>query len=196
MFFTFNVIVFAMFGVVMACFAVITVFLVTTYFTSLVIIICWHKSIMLAIFFLLFFESIKALNFSASLIKFLEGDWVPMLIVLIFMTIMYVWHYGTIKKYDFDLEYKVSIKWLLVLGPSLGIVWVLDIGLMYTKLVSGILANFTHFVANLPAFHQVLVFICIKSVPVPYVPPEERFLIGRVGPKEYRLYRCIVRYGY
>ncbi|KAF9604759.1 hypothetical protein IFM89_010261 [Coptis chinensis] len=44
--------------------------------------------------------------------------------------------------------------------------------------------------------YQVLVFLCIKSVPVPYVKTEERFLVGRIGPKEYRLYRCIVRYGY
>eukprot|EP01018_Ginkgo_biloba_P015218 Gb_22633 [translate_table: standard] len=176
--------------------AVITVMLVTTCLTSLVIIICWHKSVVLAVCFLLFFGSIEALYFSASLIKFLEGAWVPMLLALIFMTIMYVWHYGTIKKYDFDLQNKVSIKWLLNLGPSLGIVRVPGIGLVYTELVTGIPANFSHFVTNLPAFHQVLVFVCIKSVPVPYVPPEERFLIGRVGPKEYRLYRCIVRYGY
>ncbi|RWW56628.1 hypothetical protein BHE74_00036628 [Ensete ventricosum] len=43
---------------------------------------------------------------------------------------------------------------------------------------------------------KVLVFLCIKSVPVPYVRPEERFLVGRIGPKEYRVYRCIARYGY
>nr|CAB3447823.1 unnamed protein product [Digitaria exilis] len=43
---------------------------------------------------------------------------------------------------------------------------------------------------------QVLVFLCVKSVPVPHVQPEERFLVGRIGPKEYRLYRVIVRYGY
>jgi KUP system potassium uptake protein len=40
------------------------------------------------------------------------------------------------------------------------------------------------------------VFLCAKSVPVPHVEPEERFLVGRIGPKEYRLYRVIVRYGY
>ena len=45
-------------------------------------------------------------------------------------------------------------------------------------------------------FHQVLVFLCVKSVPVPHVQPEERFLVGHIGPKEYRLYRVIVRYGY
>jgi KUP system potassium uptake protein len=62
--------------------------------------------------------------------------------------------------------------------------------------VSGIPAIFSHFVTNLPAFHQVLVFLCIKSVPVPHVRAKERFLIGHIGPREYRLYRCIVRYGY
>ncbi|RRT52288.1 hypothetical protein B296_00031966 [Ensete ventricosum] len=109
---------------------------------------------------------------------------------------MYVWHYGTLKKYEFDIQNKVSIDWLLGLGPNLGIVRVRGIGLIHTELVSGIPAIFSHFVTNLPAFHQVLVFLCIKSVPVPYVRPEERFLVGRIGPKEYRVYRCIARYGY
>ncbi|KAL5987589.1 Potassium transporter 6 [Asimina triloba] len=176
--------------------AVITVMLVTTCLMSLVIVLCWHQSIILAIGFIFFFGSIEALYFSASLIKFLEGAWVPIALSLIFMLIMYIWHYGTLEKYQFDVQNKVSINWLLSLGPSLGFVRVRGIGLIHTELVSGIPAIFSHFVTNLPAFHQVLVFLCIKSVPVPYVQPEERFLVGRIGPKEYRIYRCIVRYGY
>ncbi|OAY83314.1 Potassium transporter 10, partial [Ananas comosus] len=176
--------------------SVITVMLVTTCLMSLVIVLCWHKSIFWAVCFVAFFGTIEALYFSASLIKFLEGAWVPIVLSFIFMIVMYVWHYGTIKKYEFDVQNKVSINWLLSLGPSLGIVRVRGIGLIHTELVSGIPAIFSHFVTNLPAFHQVLVFLCIKSVPVPYVRPEERFLVGRIGPKEYRLYRCIVRYGY
>ncbi|KAJ1384266.1 Potassium transporter [Sesbania bispinosa] len=176
--------------------AVITVMLVTTCLMSLVIILCWHKSPMLAICFIVFFGSIEALYFSASLIKFLEGAWVPIALSLIFLIVMYVWHYGTIKKYEFDVQNKVPINWLLSLGPTLGIVRVKGIGLIHTELVSGIPAIFSHFVTNLPAFHQVVIFLCIKSVPVPHVRPQERFLVGRVGPKEYRLYRCIARYGY
>ncbi|KAJ3679083.1 hypothetical protein LUZ60_017094 [Juncus effusus] len=176
--------------------AVITVMLVTTCLMSLVIVLVWHKSIFLAIFFILFFGTIEALYFSASLIKFLEGAWVPIALSLFFMGIMYVWHYGTIKKYEFDVQNKVSINWLLKLSPNLGIVRVRGIGLIHTDLVSGIPAIFSHFVTNLPAFHQVLVFLCVKSVPVPYVGSDERFLVGRIGPKEYRMYRCIVRYGY
>lgn len=163
---------------------------------SLVIVLCWQKSVFFAVCFVVFFGTIEALYFSASLIKFLEGAWVPIALALIFLIVMCVWHYGTLKKYEFDVQNKVSVNWLLSLGPSLGIVRVRGIGLIHTELVSGIPAIFSHFVTNLPAFHQVLVFICIKSVPVPHVRPEERFLVGHIGPRKFRLYRCIVRYGY
>ncbi|KAJ6910987.1 hypothetical protein NC652_021586 [Populus alba x Populus x berolinensis] len=176
--------------------AVITVMLVTTCLMSLVIVLCWHKNVFFALCFVCFFGTIEALYFSASLIKFLEGAWVPVALSFIFLIVMCVWHYGTLKTYEFDVQNKVSINWLLSLGPSLGIVRVRGIGLIHTELVSGIPAIFSHFVTNLPAFHQVLVFLCIKSVPVPHVRAKERFLIGYIGPREYRLYRCIVRYGY
>ncbi|GMH05036.1 hypothetical protein Nepgr_006876 [Nepenthes gracilis] len=176
--------------------AVMTVMLVTTCLTSLVIILCWHKPPVVALCFLLFFGSIESLYFSASLVKFSEGAWLPILLALFLMAIMFVWNYATIKKYEFDLHNKVSLEWLLALGPSLGISRVPGIGLVFTELTSGIPANFSRFVTNLPAFHQVLVFVCVKSVPVPYVPPAERYLIGRVGPPAHRSYRCIIRYGY
>ncbi|PQM36229.1 potassium transporter 2-like isoform X2 [Prunus yedoensis var. nudiflora] len=176
--------------------AVMAVMLVTTCLTSLVIILCWRKPPILALCFLIFFGSIELLYFSASLTKFREGAWLPILLALFLMTIMFVWHYATIKKYEFDLHNKVSLDWLLALGPSLGIARVPGIGLVFTDLTSGIPANFSRFVTNLPAFHRVLVFVCVKSVPVPYVPPAERYLVGRVGPAAHRSYRCIVRYGY
>ncbi|KAM0899326.1 hypothetical protein ACQ4PT_021383 [Festuca glaucescens] len=176
--------------------AVITVMLVTTFLTSLVIMVCWHKPPLVALGFLLFFGSIEALYFSASLIKFLEGAWLPILLALILMAVMLVWHFTTIKKYEFDLQNKVTLEWLLALGDKLGMVRVPGIGLVYTDLTSGVPANFSRFVTNLPAFHNVLVLVCVKSVPVPYVFPKERYLVGRVGPPGHRSYRCIVRYGY
>ncbi|KAK1415426.1 hypothetical protein QVD17_31207 [Tagetes erecta] len=176
--------------------AVMAVMLVTTCLTSLVIIICWHKPPILALCFLLFFGSIELLYFSASLVKFREGAWLPILLALILVTIMFVWHYATTKKYEYDLQNKVSLEWLLALGQSLGIYRVPGIGLVFTDLTSGIPANFSRFVTNLPAFHRILVFVCVKFVPVPFIPPAERYLIGRMGPPSLRSYRCIVRYGY
>ncbi|XP_021297835.1 potassium transporter 4 [Herrania umbratica] len=176
--------------------ACMTVMFITTFLMALVITFVWQKSVLLAAMFLLFFWFAEGVYLSAALTKVPQGGWVPFVLSIIFMMVMYIWHYGTRKKYNFDLHNKVSLKWLLGLGPSLGIVRVPGIGLIYSELATGVPAIFSHFVTNLPAFHKVLVFVCVKSVPVPYVSPEERFLIGRICPRPYRMYRCIVRYGY
>lgn len=173
-----------------------TVMFITTFLMALVIVFVWQKSILLAVAFLLVFWFIEGVYLSAAFMKVPQGGWAPLVLSVIFMLVMYIWHYGTRRKYNYDLHNKVSLKWLLGLGPSLGIVRVPGIGLIYSELATGVPAIFSHFVTNLPAFHKVLVFVCVKSVPVPYVSPEERFLIGRVCPRPYRMYRCIVRYGY
>ncbi|XVE67596.1 hypothetical protein DITRI_Ditri09bG0000600 [Diplodiscus trichospermus] len=176
--------------------ACMTVMFITAFLMALVITFVWQKNILVAAVFLLFFWFIEGVYLSAALMKVPQGGWVPLVLSVIFMMVMYIWHYGTRKKYNFDLHNKVSLKWLLGLGHSLGIVCVPGIGLIYSELATGVPGIFSHFVTNLPAFHKVLVFVCVKSVPVPYVSPEERFLIGRICPRPYRMYRCIVRYGY
>ncbi|KAL9229376.1 hypothetical protein vseg_004848 [Gypsophila vaccaria] len=175
--------------------ACMTVMLITTCLMTLVITFVWQKGLF-AVPFLLLFGFVEAMYLSSAFTKVPQGGWVPIMLSLVFMVVMYVWHFGTKKKYNFDLHNKVSLKWILGLGPSLGIVRVPGIGLIYSELATGVPAIFSHFVTNLPAFHKVLVFVCVKSVPVPYVSPEERFLIGRICPRPYRMYRCIVRYGY
>ncbi|KAF8760579.1 hypothetical protein HU200_010050 [Digitaria exilis] len=148
--------------------ACITVMFITTCLMSLVIIFVWQKNILISLLFLLFFGSLEAAYLSSAVMKVPQGGWAPVALALVFMSVMYVWHYGTRRKYLFDLQNKVSMKWILNLGPSLGIMRVPGIGLIYTELVTGVPAIFSHFVTNLPAFHQVLVFVCVKSVPVPY----------------------------
>lgn len=133
---------------------------------------------------------------SACMLNFPKGAWSIAIMLFLFFTIMLAWHYGTLKKYQFDIENKVSVEWLTDLSPGLGISRVSGIGFIYTDIVSGIPAFFTHFITNLPAFHQVLIFVSFKPLPVPYVPHGQRYLVGRVGPKEYKIYRCIVLYGY
>lgn len=176
--------------------ACMTVMFISTFLMSLVIVFVWQRNFIFAAAFLLFFWFIEGAYLSSAFIKVPQGGWISIVLSFVFMFVMFVWHYGTRKKYSFDLHNKVPLRWLLGLGPSLGIVRVPGIGLIYSELATGVPSIFSHFVTNLPAFHSVLVFVCVKSVPVPYVPPEERFLIGRVCPRPYRMYRCIIRYGY
>ncbi|KAK9940816.1 hypothetical protein M0R45_017457 [Rubus argutus] len=176
--------------------AVTSVMFVTTCLMALVIIIVWKGRVINALAFLLFFGSIELIYISASVTKIPEGGWIPILLSLVFMGVMYIWNYGTMMKHQFDVENKVSINRIVCLGPSLGMVRVPGIGLVYTNLVTGVPAVFGHFVTNLPAFHKVLIFVCVKSVQVPHVSGKERLIISRVGPKECGMFRCIVRYGY
>ncbi|KAL2342707.1 hypothetical protein Fmac_003992 [Flemingia macrophylla] len=176
--------------------AYLIVVFVTTCLATLVINLVWNQNLIVALAFVLFFGSIEILFLSSYCIKIPKGGWIPLVVSAVLMVVMYVWHYGSRKKYIFDMHNKVSMRSILTLGPSLGIVRVPGMGLIYTELATGVPASFTHFLTNLPAFYQVVVFVCVKTVPVPCVPHEERYLIGRIGPKSYRMYRCIVRNGY
>ncbi|MCH1922222.1 KUP/HAK/KT family potassium transporter, partial [Shewanella sp. A3A] len=92
------------------------------------------KNILLALLFVVAFGSIEVVYLSAAVTKVPQGGWAPIVFAFVFMLVMYVWHYGSRRKYLFDLQNKVSMKWILTLGPSLGIVRVPGIGLIYTEL--------------------------------------------------------------
>lgn len=162
----------------------------------MVIIIVWKQKFIVAAAFLVLFGSIELMYLSATLFKVPDGGWIALLLSLTLMAVMFSWNYGTLLKHGFDVENKLSMDSILALGPSLGMVRVPGIGLVYSSTLTGIPAIFAHFVTNLPAFHEVLVFVCVKSVQVPYISQKERFLISRVCPKEYGMFRCIVRFGY
>ncbi|KAG4398507.1 hypothetical protein GLYMA_08G056100v4 [Glycine max] len=176
--------------------AIICGMLVTTSLMSLIIALYWEKNLMVSACFLVCFGFLEAAYLSACLLEFHKGAWYLVVLLAVSMTVMLSWHYGTMKKYEFDLQNKVSTEWLIDISPGLGISRVPGIGFIYTDIVAGIPAFFSHFITNLPAFHQVLILVSFKSIAVPYVPESERYLIGRIGPKDYKIYRCIVRSGY
>ncbi|KAI5446193.1 Potassium transporter 10, variant 5, partial [Lathyrus oleraceus] len=176
--------------------AVVLVMLVTTLLMILVMILVWHCHWILVIAFTGLSLIVECTYFSAVLFKVDQGGWAPLAIAGVFLTVMYVWHYGTVKRYEFELRSKVSMAWILGLGPSLGLVRVPGISLVYTELASGIPHIFSHFITNLPAIHSVVVFVCVKYLPVYTVPEEERFLVKRIGPKNFHIFRCVARYGY
>lgn len=171
----------------------ITVMFVTTCLMFLIISTVWKKNVLLALMFVVIFGSVELVYISACLAKVHRGGWLPLVISLVIVSLMSSWHYGTLKKHAFELQNKVCLERLLNLGPSLGISRVPGIGLIYSNIASGVPPMFAHFVTNFPAFHRILIFVTLQSVMVPKVSARERFLVGRIGPPEYCLFRCIVR---
>ncbi|KAG2318438.1 hypothetical protein Bca4012_055349 [Brassica carinata] len=176
--------------------AVVLVMLATTLLMILIMLLVWRCHWILVLIFSVLSLVVELSYFSAVIWKINEGGWVPLIIAAISLLVMSVWHYATVKKYEFEVHSKVSMSWILGLGPSLGLVRVPGIGLVYTELASGVPHIFSHFITNLPATHSVVVFVCVKYLPVYTVPEEERFLVKRIGPKTFRMFRCVARYGY
>ncbi|OMO65933.1 potassium transporter [Corchorus olitorius] len=176
--------------------AVITVMLVTTILMFLIIVMVWKRHILGALAFVIVFGSLESFYFSACIAKVHKGGWLPLSFSLIVLSTMCIWHYGTIKKHAYESHNKVCLDMLLSLGPNLGINRVPGIGLIYSNVATGVPPMFSHFVTNFPAFHRVLIFVTIQSLTVPKVPPNQQFVISRIGPPEFRLFQCVVRYGY
>ncbi|PKU60717.1 putative potassium transporter 11 [Dendrobium catenatum] len=80
--------------------------------------------------------------------------------------------------------------------PQCWLVRVLGIGFVYTELASGVPHIFSHLITNLPVIHSIVVFVCVKFIPVYTIPAEERVLVRRIGPKSFYMFRCVTRYGY
>ncbi|XP_042498446.1 putative potassium transporter 12 isoform X2 [Macadamia integrifolia] len=176
--------------------AEVGVMMVSTTLVTLVMLLIWQTNLFLALCFPLVFGSIELMYMSAVLTKIKEGGWLPLAFASCFLCTMYIWNYGSVLKYQSEVREKISMDFLLELGSTLGTVRVPGIGLLYNELVQGIPSVFGQFLLDLPAIHSTIVFVCIKYVPVPVVPQEERFLFRRLCPKDYHMFRCIARYGY
>ncbi|OIV94519.1 hypothetical protein TanjilG_25581 [Lupinus angustifolius] len=176
--------------------AEVVVMLVSTSLVTLVMVLIWQTNFFLAFCFLLVFGSVELIYMSSVLAKIAEGGWLPLAFATFFLSVMYTWNYGSVLKYQSEVREKISSNLMLDLGSNLGTVRVSGIGLLYNELVQGVPSIFAQFLLTLPALHSTIIFVCIKYVPVPVVPQEERFLFRRVCPKDYHMFRCVARYGY
>lgn len=176
--------------------AEVGVMIVSTTLVTVVMLLIWQTNLFVALLFPLIFGTIELIYLSAVLSKILEGGWLPLVFASFFLCVMYLWNYGSVLKYQSEVKQKISMDFMHELGSSLGTVRVPGIGLLYNELVQGIPSILGQFLLDLPAIHSVIVFVCIKYVPVPIVPQDERFLFRRVGPKDYHMFRCVARYGY
>ncbi|XP_074302267.1 potassium transporter 7-like isoform X2 [Silene latifolia] len=172
------------------------VMMMTTILVTVVMLLIWQINIVMVIVFLIVFMGIESTFFSSVLWCVSDGSWIILVFAVVMFFVMVVWNYGSKLKYETEVKQKMSMDLLRQLGPSLGTIRAPGIGLVYNELVRGVPAIFGHFLTTLPAIHSMIIFVCIKYVPVPSVPQNERFLFRRVCSKGYHMFRCIARYGY
>ncbi|CAI0463739.1 unnamed protein product [Linum tenue] len=181
--------------------AVVAVMVMTTCMVSLIMLVIWRTKLVWIAAFFLVFGLIEVVYLSAVLYKFKQGGYLPLAFSLFLMMIMGIWHYVHKQRYMYEVRNKVSSEYIAQLlqndgGTNTTISRVPGMAFLYSELVQGIPPIFPHFLANVPSIHSVLVFVSLKLLPISKVLPGERFLFRRVEPKEHRMFRCVVRYGY
>lgn len=176
--------------------AVCMVMLITTIMVALIMLVIWKTNILWIALFVLVFSSVEIVYLSSMLTKFVQGGFFPLVLSLFLMCIMGIWHYTHRKRYMFELKNKVSSEYVREIVSKQVISRIPGVSLIYSELVEGVPPIFAHIVANIPHIHSVVVFVSMKSIPISKVALDERFLFRQVQPKEYRIFRCVVRYGY
>ncbi|KAL5733828.1 hypothetical protein ACOSP7_031689 [Xanthoceras sorbifolium] len=176
--------------------AVVAVMVITTCMVALIMLVVWKTNVWWIALFFVVFLSIEVTYLSAVLYKFAQGGYFPLALSFVLMIVMGIWHYAQKQRYIYELNNKVSGEYIRDLVANPNVNRIPGMGLLYSELVQGVPPIFPHFIANIPSIHSVLVFVSIKSIPISKVALEERFLFRRVEPREYRMFRCVVRYGY
>ncbi|CAA2987439.1 potassium transporter 7-like isoform X1 [Olea europaea subsp. europaea] len=172
------------------------VMMMTTILVTLVMLLIWQLNILMVLSFVIIFLGLELTFFSSVLSSVGDGSWIILVFGIVIFLIMYIWNYGNNIKYETEVKRRMSMDLMRKLGPNLGTVRAPGIGLLYNELAKGVPAIFGHFLTTLPAVHSMIIFVCIKYVPVPVVVQSERFLFRRVCPKSYHIFRCVARYGY
>ncbi|KAG5581054.1 hypothetical protein H5410_051681 [Solanum commersonii] len=172
------------------------VMMMTTILVTIVMLLIWQINIIIVLSFVVILLGLELIFFSSVLWSVGDGSWIILVFAVVLFFIMYIWNYGSKLKYETEVKQKMSMDLLRELGPNLGTIRAPGIGLLYNELAKGIPAIFGHFLTTLPAVHSMIIFVCIKYIPVPVVPQNERFLFCRVCPRGYHIFRCIARYGY
>lgn len=165
----------------------------TTILVTLIMLLIWQTNIIVVCLFAVVALGVELMFFSSVLSSVADGSWIILVFTAIMFFIMYVWNYGSKLKYETEVQKKLPMDLLRELGSNLGTIRAPGIGLLYNELAKGVPAIFGHFLTTLPAIHSMVIFVCIKYVPVPSVPQSERFLFRRVCPRSYHLFRCVAR---
>jgi KUP system potassium uptake protein len=145
-----------------------------------------------------FFLVIELLFFAANLTKFLHGGWFPLLVAIIVFTILTTWQRGRVliteRREQDEGELTAFVEELHERRPPLqrvpGTAVFLNRGQATAPLAMR--ANVEH---N-EVLHRNAVILSIETLPVPYVPAEERIVVDDLGYSDDGICHVSARYGY
>ena len=78
--------------------------LVTTFLMVPIMLLVWRTHWSLVVLFTVLSLAVEIPYLTAVMQKIDQGGWVPLAFAAAILLIMYVWHYGTLKRYEFEMH--------------------------------------------------------------------------------------------
>ncbi|KAE9464785.1 hypothetical protein C3L33_03307, partial [Rhododendron williamsianum] len=133
--------------------------------------------------------------FMTSLLnKIPQGGWVPFAISAVFLVVMFSWTYGRSKKSLYEEERKMSLTEIGQMLSTTNLYRPPGFCFFCTDLVNGIPPIVRRYIQHTNSVREVMVIITVRTLPIKSVLPEERLVVGKLGPEG--VYRCLVQFGY
>jgi len=133
-----------------------------------------------------FFLLIDGAYFLANLAKVLQGGYVPLLLAVAVYAVMLVWHRGaaavTVRIHDSV----VPVREFMTQMEARGIPRVPGTAVFLTRTRHGVPPVMVWHVRHNRALHKQLFVLRVKTLPVPWVAPNDRLAIAKVAPNFWR----------
>ncbi|KAK8111532.1 potassium uptake protein [Apiospora kogelbergensis] len=188
----------------------ILVTLLSTFMVALVALLVWEVRVYYVLPVFLIFFAIDATYTSAVLTKIPQGAWFTLAFGAILSSILMLWRYGKEAQWAAESTKRLRPESLLNLKrspPHLARQWggtrigtVPGLGIFFSKSDDpGVVStSFAQFLTKFAARPRVVVFFHVRSLPVPHVGPDDRYIVARArsavfGPHAYRV---VLRHGY
>ena len=200
--------------------AIITVMMIDTLLLSLVMLLSWdwHPAVVTA--FYLVYTFISGAYLSSNLEKVVHGAWFSLVLSGILSTICYVYWWGQSSKVAYIKRHSIALHDIFEDNSSSSssrsppqdertlllkvngddrtshrpVARLPGLGLYYTELLEAIPPALHRYFSLSPAIHEVVVFVTVRHVPLPSVPPMQRLLVRKLRVDGF--YHVIARYGY
>ncbi|KZV36449.1 potassium transporter 26-like [Dorcoceras hygrometricum] len=173
---------------------VIWVMIITTFLTTIVMLVIWKTSVPLVLCFFLPYIVIEGIFMTSLLNKIPQGGWVPFAISAFFLVIMLSWTYGRSKKTEYESGNKMSIQELDQILSSNSVHRTRGTCFFFADLVDGIPPIIRHYIQHVNSVRDVMVIVTTRILPVKTVPLEERLNVEKLGNGG--IYRCLVQFGH
>ncbi len=167
--------------------------LIDTFLTFFVIRFAWKYNLVLCLLATGFFIIVDVAFFSASLVKFADGGWFPILMAVLIYTVMLTWRRGrhilAKRRQSSAIPLDPFLASLFadppVRVPGTAVFMAADEGAVPHALL--------HNLSHNKVIHERVVFLAVTIEDVPWVPVEDRIKIEAMG---HECYRVGMRFGF